>query len=71
MADILTGTIRVPRLLRLPAVVERTCLSRTQVYRLMARGHFPAPIKLSERAIAWRFDDIEAWIDRKMAETAA
>ena len=70
MADILTGTNQVPRLFRLPAVIERTCLSRTQIYRLMDRGDFPRPIKLSERAIAWPSEAIEEWIDHKL-ETAA
>jgi prophage regulatory protein len=40
-------------LLRLPRVLERTGLSRTHLYRLAARGAFPTPVKISERASAW------------------
>lgn len=41
-------------LLRLPEVLELTKLGRSTLYRLMSDGQFPAPIKLSARAVAWR-----------------
>lgn len=51
-----------PSLLRLKAVMALTGLCRTNVYRLEAAGAFPARVKLSERASAWRSDEVEAWI---------
>jgi predicted DNA-binding transcriptional regulator AlpA len=38
-------------------------MSRTTVWRLRKREQFPPPIKLSERRIAWRRADIEAWLE--------
>jgi prophage regulatory protein len=28
----------------------------------MANGSFPKPIRLSERAVGWKSDDIDAWL---------
>ena len=51
-----------PRLLRLPAVLDQTGMRRSLLYEEMAKGRFPTPVKLSERAIAWPSDEIDAWI---------
>jgi prophage regulatory protein len=50
-------------LLRLPAVVRQTGLSRSTIYRLMAIRHFPLPVKLAGRAVGWRRSDVERWSD--------
>ena len=50
------------RLLRLPAVLERTGLGRSALYNLMAAGRFPRPLQIGARAVAWREDEIEEWI---------
>ena len=39
-----------------------TGLSRASIYRLMAAGEFPTPIRLGVRARGWRVADIEAWL---------
>jgi len=49
-------------LLRLPKVIRITGLGRSTIYRLVATGAFPAPVKLSERAVAWVFSEVERWI---------
>lgn len=51
-----------PSLLRLKAVMALTGLCRSNVYRLEAAGAFPERVKLSERASAWRSDEVQAWI---------
>ena len=50
-------------LLRLPAVVRQTGLSRSTIYRLMAARHFPLPVKLTSRAVGWRRSDVDRWSD--------
>ncbi len=47
--------------LREPAVVRRTGLSRSTIYRKAKEGTFPAPVKLGQRASGWRLSDLEAW----------
>jgi len=53
------------RMLRIPDVIYLTGVSRTRIYELMARGEFPARRKLSERATAWRSDEIDEWIESR------
>jgi prophage regulatory protein len=56
--------------LRLPTVIERTGLSRSSIYRLVQLGRFPAPVKLSERASAWRESDVVAWLESRRPANA-
>jgi prophage regulatory protein len=51
-----------PRLLaRLPTVLKATGLGRSTIYRLIADGSFPAPVRLGPRAVAWRWSDLDQW----------
>jgi prophage regulatory protein len=50
------------RLLPIKAVIEFTSLSRATLYRHIKRGAFPQPIKIGERRVVWRGDDINAWL---------
>ena len=58
------GAVNV-RLLRSRTVISMTGLSRMTIYRLEAQGHFPKRIKLGEKAIAWRQDEIDDWIQAR------
>jgi prophage regulatory protein len=50
------------RLLRLPQVLAIVGLSRDSVYRLAREGRFPRPLKLAEKASAWRESEVQAWM---------
>jgi prophage regulatory protein len=51
-----------PRLLaRLPTVLKVTGLGRSTIYRWIAEGSFPAPVRLGPRAVAWRWSDLDRW----------
>jgi prophage regulatory protein len=52
---------------RLPKVKTRSALSRSEIYRRIALGTFPAPVKLGERASAWDSREIDAWINGRIA----
>jgi prophage regulatory protein len=55
----------LPRLLRLPAVLHTTGLGRSTLYRMVADHTFPAPVRVSKRAVAWRDHEIRQWtLDR-------
>jgi prophage regulatory protein len=60
------------RLLRLYNVKDHTGLSKSEIYRLMAEGRFPKAIPLGKRSVAWRSDEIDAWVAERIhnAETA-
>ena len=61
------------KLIRLPETLERTGLSRTQLYALVARGEFAQPVKLgpNARAIAFSSDEVDAWIEERLAARVA
>ena len=48
--------------LRARDVQTRVGLSRTTIWRLVRRGEFPAPRRLSANAIGWLASEVEAWI---------
>lgn len=56
-----------PSLLRLAAVQRRTGLSRSMLYRLLAAGAFPRPVKLGHRAVGWPDSEISGWIADRLA----
>jgi prophage regulatory protein len=51
------------KLLRLPEVVQVTGLPRGTVYWKLKRGEFPKPVKIGPKAVAWRSDQVQAWIE--------
>jgi len=51
----------VPRIMRLPAVLLATGLTRSSLYRLMAQRAFPTPVKLAKRSVGWRQHDVREW----------
>ena len=55
------------KILRLPAVKERTGLSRSSVYQKIGSGEFPKAIPLGARAVGWLESEIDAWIETKVA----
>ena len=56
------------KFIRLPEVISRTGYKRTSIYEKIAEGTFPAPIKLGPRAVAWVSEEIEEWMDARIAE---
>ena len=50
------------RILRLKAVLERTGLSRSTLYRKVQLGTFPKQLRISTRCAGWRESDVEAWL---------
>ncbi len=56
------------RILRLPALMDKVGLGRSSIYAMMAEGTFPTPIKLGERAVGWVEEEIDAWLEARIAE---
>ncbi len=53
------------RLLGIRTVVERTTLSRTEIYRRIREGTFPRQIKLGPRRVAWKERDVDFWCQQQ------
>ncbi len=56
----------VNAILRLPAVIARTGLSRSTIYLRISNDDFPAPISLGGRAVGWVESDIDDWLAEKI-----
>ena len=59
------------RLLRLYDVKDYTGLSKSEIYRLMAEDRFPKAIPLGKRSVAWRSDEIDAWVAERIHKAEA
>lgn len=53
---------------RLPTVIQATGLGRSTIYRLIADGAFPPPVRLGPRAVAWRWADLDRWSRSREAD---
>lgn len=51
------------RLLKFAEVVELTGIGRSQIYRKIASGEFPAPLQVGEKSVRFRECDIQDWMD--------
>jgi len=56
------------RLLRRKTVEARTGLARSTLYQMMQTGHFPKPVRIGGRAVAWLESDIDESIEARLAE---
>jgi len=50
-------------LLRRLQVQKKTGLSKSGIYSKLKNKSFPKPVKIGERAVAWRKSDIDGWIN--------
>jgi prophage regulatory protein len=55
------------RILKRLTVEDRTGLSRSTIYAMMAEGRFPKPIKIGLRAVGWSEAEIDTWLEGRKA----
>nr|WP_077034475.1 AlpA family transcriptional regulator [Pelomonas sp. KK5] len=51
--------------LRMPSVLRMTSLGRSTIYRLISEGKFPRPVRIGDRAVAWRQTDLDSWSETR------
>lgn len=54
-----------PRLERLPSVLSRTGMGRSWIYKEIAAGRFPPPVKIG-RSSGWDTSAVDAWIEHAL-----
>jgi prophage regulatory protein len=57
-------------ILRLDAVRNRTGLSRSGLYRLIAERRFPRPVPISRRAVGWNSALVDRWVAERIAQAS-
>lgn len=50
---------------RMRQLVTLVGLSRSTIYVLVSKGRFPVPIRLGDKAVGWRIDEIEQWVNAR------
>lgn len=59
-----------PAFVRMRAVTAIVGLSRSEIYRRIAAGTFPGPIRLGgKRSMGYLLHDIERWVAERVAES--
>jgi predicted DNA-binding transcriptional regulator AlpA len=51
-------------LLRLPDVLRYIPVSRSTIYSKIKSGAWPAPVRISQRVVAWKASDIRDLLER-------
>lgn len=51
----------VRKILRRRQVEEATGLSKSAIYQNIADGRFPKPVPITDKAVGWLADEVEAW----------
>ena len=54
------------RIHQLRAVLQRTGLSRSTLYRKISDGTFPRQIRIAVRCAGWRESAVDAWLSNPM-----
>lgn len=55
------------KLIKLKTVMDCTGLASLTVYKFIAEGRFPKPVKLGARMVAWVESEIQDWIQEKIS----
>jgi prophage regulatory protein len=56
-------------IIRIPLLTKILSISRTSIYRMVARGEFPPPIRLTSRSIGWRKSVVKTWVNLRESLT--
>jgi len=56
----------VHRLLSTRTVLERICVSKPSLYRMINRGDFPKPVPIGRQRVAFIETEVESWIGARM-----
>ena len=51
------------QLLAIDQVAEFLGVCRRTIYRELARGKFPKPVRIGQRSVRWKVADIEAYVN--------
>ena len=59
------------KLLKIKDVLSHVPVSRSQLYAMIAAGRFPKPIHLGGSGSFWVLEEVESWLDARIAENRA
>ncbi|TWA90723.1 AlpA family transcriptional regulator [Azospirillum brasilense] len=71
MAEKSNGEVETKRILRFPQVKALVSFSRMHVDRLEKAGSFPKRIRIGVNSVGWLESEVNAWVERKVAQREA
>lgn len=60
----------IPKVIRLPDVMQLTGLGATTIWRRERDGVFPPRFPLGGRAVGWLYADVMAWLEKLATQGA-
>ena len=57
--------IEESRILRLPEVLRLCGMSKSLLYQMIGEGEFPAPVRIGQRSVGWRYGDVLSWLESR------
>ena len=54
------------RLITMKEVERTVSLKKSAIYKLMHKGVFPKPIRIGSRAVRWRSDELEHYLETRV-----
>jgi len=51
------------KIIRLPKCKDKTGNCRSTIYKLIAEGKFPKPVKLTGRSVGWFEDEVDEYLE--------
>ena len=58
------------KVLRLAETCNKVRLRKSTLYPLIARGEFPSPIRITDKAVGWLESELDEWIRSRSARRA-
>ncbi|MES2001573.1 MAG: AlpA family phage regulatory protein [Pseudomonadota bacterium] len=55
-----------PQMLNAREAAQIVGISCSSVHRLTREGRFPSPVRLLPQRIAWKRDEVEAWLQERL-----
>ena len=56
------------RVLRIRDVSKYTGLSQPTIHRYVSAGVFPKPVRLGARAVGWKIEDLDDWVNSRQVK---
>ena len=54
------------RILPTNVVLDRVCMSKTQLYRMINSGEFPKPVPVGRNRVGFLESEVNAWIEGRL-----
>lgn len=61
---------RETTILRIADVAARIGLGATTIKRMVRADQFPRPVRLTARAVGWRSEDVQQWLDARVSTSS-